>query len=183
MKANLRVLTVFSDQQISDRLQTLLSRRMIEANRIPSGAGALILTGNLSYDLIVIQHPLPDLATEDFLAALRTLDSTSTNSPVLIVAGETEIEEVARSFDGSLVKALSTEADQTEFHGAVSSLLGVSPRYTARVMVQIEVGLENGVTTRMYQAENLSESGMLLRGGRELPVGTPIRFHHQFGLR
>ena len=176
MTTNMRVLTVLSDNQLADRLKSVLSRRAIEVNRVPSGAGALILTGNLNYDLIVIEFPLTDLAVEDFLGSIRTLDSTSTNSPVLILAGPEEATTINSAVKDELVRALPKHADESEIHSAVSSLLGVAGRHAARVMVQIEVGLESGISTRLYQAENLSESGVLLRGGTQIPDGTPVRF-------
>jgi ActR/RegA family two-component response regulator len=172
----MRVLTVLSDSQLADRLQGVFSRRSTEVNRVPSGAGALILTGNLSYDLIVVELPLSDLTVEDFLGSIRTLDSTSTNSPVLILAADKDVAKINTGITDELVKALSKQASESDLHAAISTLLGVAYRHALRVMVQIEVGLENGISTRLYQAENISETGVLVRGGRHIPVGTPVRF-------
>jgi ActR/RegA family two-component response regulator len=172
----MRVLTVLSDRQLASRLQGVFSRRSTEVNRVPSGAGALILTGNLSYNLIVVELPLSDLAVEDFLGSIRTLDSTSTNSPVLILADEEDAAAINAAVTDELVKALPKEVDDADLHAAISGLLGVAYRHSLRVMVQIEVGLENGISTRLYQAENISETGVLVRGGRHIPVGTPVRF-------
>jgi hypothetical protein len=172
----MRVLTVFSDKQLAERVQGVLSRRAIDVNRVPSGAGALILTGNLSYNLIVVEFPLSDLAVEDFIGSIRTLDSTSTNSPVLILADEEQMPEIKSTINDDQVKVLPMDAGDSAIHSAVSTLLGVAYRHEARIMVQLEVGLESGISTRIHQAENLSESGVLLRGGRQIPVGTPVRF-------
>jgi hypothetical protein len=172
----MRVLTVLSDNQLSDRVRDVLARRAIEVNRVPSGAGALILTGNLSYSLIVVEFPLSDLAIKDFISSIRTLDSTSTNSPVLILAEEVDVEKLNSEITDDLVEALPKDIDEARFHSVVSKLLGVAYRHCSRVMVQLEVALDYGVTTRMHQAVNLSESGILVRGGRQVPVGTPVRF-------
>jgi hypothetical protein len=172
----MRVLTVLSDNQLAERVQGVLARRAIEVNRVPSGAGALILTGNLNYSLIVVEFPLSDLAVEDFISSIRTLDSTSTNSPVLILAEEEDVVKLNSTITDDLVEALPKNIDETRVHSVVSKLLGVAYRHAARVMVQLEVGLDAGVTTRMHQAVNLSESGILVRGGRQVPVGTPVRF-------
>ena len=148
MTTSMRVLTVLSDSKLSDRLQGVFSRRSTEVNRVPSGAGALILTGNLSYDLIVVELPLSDLAVEDFLGSIRTLDSTSTNSPVLILADDEDAAAINTAVTDELVKALPKQANGSDLHAAISDLLGVAYRHSLRVMVQIEVGLENGISTR-----------------------------------
>jgi DNA-binding NarL/FixJ family response regulator len=171
-----RVLTVLSDSKLAADVQHLLSRRNIEVNRVPTGTSALILTGNLGYDLIIIEHPLSDLATGDFLASIHTLDSTNTGSPVLVVCDEDDQAELGDRIADDLVETVSRDADVITFHTAVSSLLGVAARCAARVMVQIGVGLQDEGLSKVLQSENLSESGVLLRGGRGISVGSKVRF-------
>ena len=176
MTSHMRVLTVLSDPELWARLQGILSRRQVEVNRVPSGAGALILTGNLRYDLIIIQHPLPDLSLDDLLVSIRTLDSTSTNSPVVVLVDPALKPAEAPTREGDLVKILPSDVAEGDFNSVMSNLLGVAARFAARVMVQIEVGLDSGISSRLYQAENLSETGVLLRGGQHIPIDTPVRF-------
>jgi CheY-like chemotaxis protein len=170
----LRILTVSKSQLLADRLDELLKGRAIEVNRVPSGAGALILTGNLQYDLIVAGLPLPDLSLENFLAALRTIESCSTSTPALVVAPKEQLPSQLATHD--LLRVLTDDFDQREMLEAVSGLLGVSARQHARTMVEIEVALDGSITTQLYQSENLSETGVLLRGARRIPVGSAVRF-------
>ena len=47
-------------------------------------------------------------------------------------------------------------------------------RAAARVMVQLDATIDDGKMARMYQTQNLSSSGMLLRTSKPLPVGTEV---------
>jgi c-di-GMP-binding flagellar brake protein YcgR len=47
-------------------------------------------------------------------------------------------------------------------------------RSAVRVMVQLDATIDDGKMARMYQTQNLSSSGMLLRTGKPLPVGTEV---------
>jgi c-di-GMP-binding flagellar brake protein YcgR len=54
--------------------------------------------------------------------------------------------------------------------------MGTAPnsRSAVRVMVQLDATIDDGKLARMYQTQNLSNSGMLLRTGKPLPVGTEV---------
>jgi DNA-binding NarL/FixJ family response regulator len=173
---HLRVLAVVPNQQLSEKLEELLSRRSIEINRVHSGTGALILTGNLRHDVIVIEEPLPDLPLEEFLSSIRTLESTCSNSVVLVMADDRDVGKLVKRLDGELAQVISKEAEDSSIQIALSSLLGVAARLNTRMKVQLEVGLDEGNATRVFDSQNVSETGILLRGGRAIPVGSPVRF-------
>jgi c-di-GMP-binding flagellar brake protein YcgR len=54
--------------------------------------------------------------------------------------------------------------------------MGTAPnsRSAKRVMVQLDATIDDGKMARMYQTQNLSSSGMLLRTQKPLPVGTEV---------
>jgi DNA-binding NarL/FixJ family response regulator len=173
---HLRVLAVVPDQQLSEKLEGLLARRSIEINRVHSGTGALILTGNLRHDVIVVEEPLSDLPLGEFLNSLRTLESTCANSVVLVMANDEDVGKLVKKLDGELTQVISKGAEESSIQIALSSLLGVAARLNTRMKVQLEVGLGEGNASRIFDSQNVSETGMLLRGGRAIPVGSPVRF-------
>jgi c-di-GMP-binding flagellar brake protein YcgR len=47
-------------------------------------------------------------------------------------------------------------------------------RAAVRVLVQLDATVDDGKMARMYQTQNLSNSGMLLRTHKPIPVGTKV---------
>ena len=60
--------------------------------------------------------------------------------------------------------------------------MGTSPqeRSSVRVMVQLDTTIDDGKMARMYQTQNLSVSGMLLRTTKPMPVGTKVEVQFLF---
>jgi hypothetical protein len=56
----------------------------------------------------------------------------------------------------------------------------ITPRSAVRVMVQLDATIDDGQMARMYQTENLSQTGMLLRTRQPLPVGTDVAVQFLF---
>jgi hypothetical protein len=55
-------------------------------------------------------------------------------------------------------------------------ILGVAPRQSQRLMLRVEVQLDQGRQLVMCQTENVSKVGMLLRSEQPFPVGTKLAF-------
>lgn len=174
MKKSKRILAAVRQRDLWDRVAKLLSRSSFEVNRVPSGAGALILVGNLRYDLIIVEAPLSDLDLQEFVAAVTTLDSPCAGSSVLVMARDESVR-LSRSLSGGQVVILPIDASRDDLQKSVSQLLGVAIRTAARLLVQIETEMESGSSNVVAQTVNLSESGMLLRSAPLAPVGSEAR--------
>ncbi len=173
MPDNRRLLAVVTDSGLFGKLQGLISRSSFDINRVPSGTGALILAGNLPYDLILIESPLPDLDLQDFLAAIRTLDSPCAASAVLILHHDAELR-LAETLKSDLVATLPAASPELELQKTLSNLLGVAARASRRLLVRVEAET-GGDPGRLLQTENLSETGALLRGGTAIAEGSRLR--------
>lgn len=71
---------------------------------------------------------------------------------------------------------MPSDSEPLEIHRALSDLLGVAARRTSRLLVQIDVSLEGGNCLRVLPSQNISQSGILLRGGLQLEVGEMVSF-------
>ncbi len=170
-----RILAVITDPVLFRKVESLLGRSTFEVNRVPSGAGALILIGNLRYDLILVQSPLPDLALQDFVAAVRTLDSPCAGSAIVILNREGSEERLSEALLGDLVRVVPADAEESEIEKGISSVLGVSRRTSSRLLVHLRAEMDEGVSQRICQTVNLSETGMLLKGAPAAPIGSQVR--------
>jgi hypothetical protein len=59
---------------------------------------------------------------------------------------------------------------------AAVDLLGAPPRVPVRAMVQVDAAARYGGVHTLLRTANLSQTGALLVGGRELAVGAEVKF-------
>ncbi len=174
MRQSQRILAVVNDRALYQKISQLLNRSSFEVNRVPSGAGALILVGNLRYDLILVEAPLPDLELQDFAAAVRTLDSPCASSAVVVLAQNDQAAEINSSLIEDGFSVAHATQDPEALQSAVSQALGVAVRTAARLLVALKAELHDGSLQRMTQTANLSETGMLLAGAPTVPLGSMV---------
>ncbi len=174
MRQSQRILAVVNDRALYEKVAGPLERSSFEVNRVPSGAGALILVGNLRYDLILLQAPLPDLDLPDFLAAVRTIDCPCAGSSVIVLARDESVADPASTSLDDSVTVMPASVETAEIQSQISQSLGVAVRAATRIVVQIEAHLEEGVIQRVGQTANMSETGMLLTGAPTLPIGAGV---------
>lgn len=179
--AKKNILAVVTDLTLFRKLESILARGSLEVHRVPSGAGALVLAGNRVYDLIVIGAPMPDLGLQKFLTSLRSIDSPSSNSPVVVMATDRHVGALAGALETERVRVLANSAAEKEIQSAVTAVLGVAARTSSRILVEIAVTLGEGQRRRVFQTHNLSETGMLLRGSEGPLIGSPVQA--SFALR
>lgn len=174
MEQNLKVLVVVQSDGVPENLREIFSRESIALHHARSGAAALVLAGNSLYDLLVLEEPLPDLPVDSLLSALQSFEWASAGAPALIMAADKNVEEITRRLDGHPVRVLPKSAQKEEIQQAISELLGVAVRSGSRMMVNVEVKIDSNTSLKCFQSDNISESGMLLRGANSIPIGTAV---------
>jgi len=175
VKSPPRVLAVIANRDLLSKMDPIFRRRSFEVHHVPSGASALVVTGNVNYDVIVLESPLLDLKLRNFLAALGSIDSTSDGTSLLILDSEGREPTVSTTSQPG-VQTMPSGSEPIEIHRVLSGLLGVAARRTSRLLVQIDVSLEGGTSLWVLPSQNISQSGILLRGGNQLEIGEKVRF-------
>ena len=144
-----------------------------------NGKGSLVLLRNLAFSLIVVEHPLPDMDLEELLREIRGAESRSAEAPVLVLTRD-DPEALAAAFDDPLLTFHPLGAGADELLMLTANRLGVAARRGSRLFVQIKVELGAAQILRACQSVNISESGLLLRTERPLPLETEVDL--QFSL-
>ncbi len=154
----------------------VLERSGFAVHRAPADPTCVDLFQATPFQLLVLEHPLAGLATEDAVFALRRKESASRNAGLVLLAPDEEAERLAGLLDRG-VNRLVRHSEAAELMVAVADLLAVAPRRSLRAVVQLEVSLGGRRNKTLVQTVNLSRSGMLIRGtGRHFPVGSLVRF-------
>ena len=175
MRRMKRVLAAITDRGVVETLEPLLSRGTVEFNQVASGEACVVLASTTPYDLILAQLPLADMSAPRLLAGLRAYGSPSQEARIFLLAsgGQAQAVDVLRHQG---VDKVVLSASTSEFRSSVADALGVALRTSARVLVNLHVAAGNSRSTQVYETENLSKAGMLLRTGHPLAVGTEFAF-------
>lgn len=164
-----------------EKLAPLLDREEFEVDRFPRAAMALELIRQVTFDVLLVGYPLPDIGPREFLSEVRDEESPCRTSPLLLIASD-ETLEVAREFIGyGANRVVGMDETAARLQAEVTRLLEVAPRRELRTMVRLEIQVGDGHKLAMGQTENLSRSGMLVRAGESYDVGSEVEFEFFLG--
>ncbi|MFQ5349428.1 MAG: response regulator [Thermoanaerobaculia bacterium] len=168
-----RILTIVISRELFDKLKPFLSRRTLDISTVTNGKGSLVLLHNLAFDLILLEHPLPDMELAELMSEIRGPESHCTETPVLALTRE-DPEALAAEFGDPQLTFHTLHASADELLMLTADRLGVAARRATRLPVQITVEPGAAQILRACQSVNMSESGMLLRTERPLPLETQV---------
>ncbi len=179
-----RILAIVLSRELFDKLKPFLSRETLDISTATNGKGSLVLVRNLSFSLVVAEHPLPDMDLAELLGEIRGSNSRSAEAPVLVLTRE-DPAALAAAFDDPRLTFHTLYADPDELLMLTANRLGVAARRASRLMVQIRVELGAAQILRACQSVNISASGLLLRSERSLPLETEVdlRFSLPYSTR
>jgi len=153
----------------------VLRRAGCHVHRIARAEEAPALVTGTRFDLILAAFPAEGLDLDELVAAVRAAGSACRDSGLLVMAGTGDggAERIPRR---GVNRIIGSDAPSDRFLEAIAELLGVAPRRSLRAAVQLELWLATGRRTLLTVTENISASGMLVRGGSEFPVGSLLGF-------
>jgi CheY-like chemotaxis protein len=169
-------LVVGVNGQAFERLAEILRTAHFFADYVETGAGALESIALLPFDALVVGYPLPDMAMQPFLDAVRKPDSPCRQAAVVLLASRgTQVEAEALVGRGAN-RVVSLENPLGQLPHALFRLLEVPPRFAVRAISRLHVQLASGTSLTLCQTENISSSGMLIRTDHGYPIGTKMDF-------
>ena len=131
------------------------------------------------FDAIIVQLPLPGVGLGVLLSSIRAREARCRQAGLVILTPESDIGTVEQLVGRGVNRVLANTATAAEVLEALEAVQCVAHRVSIRLPVQLEVTLPAGDTQAFCQTENLSESGMLLRGFQHYPLGTQFSFRLQ----
>jgi hypothetical protein len=175
------VLVVGADDTAVERIAPMLRRAEFEVHTVHASAFVLDLVLGTAFELLIASFPLEgELTIEELIGAVRHEGSNCLNAGVLLVAAPGSVDEAASWIDHGVNRVIGTEWADARVWQAVGDLLNVAPRVALRALVQIELGTGSGQDAELLRTENISISGMLLRGAESLAPG--VRFDFTLGV-
>jgi hypothetical protein len=158
------------------QIAPVLRRVEFQVHRLARADQALELLQGTRFDLIVVRYPVEGLSLDDLIATIRGPDSPCLDSGLLVATPAETLEEVAHYLKRGVNRIVDVDESCDRLLDAIADLVGVPPRRSLRTVVQFELWVAQGAQRLLTVTENLSSTGMLVRGGHEFPVGTCLQF-------
>jgi hypothetical protein len=169
-----RILAVGVGRELFQKMEPLLSRAALIIDRVPRPQSALVLCEQRRFDLVIALASFSDMPIRQFLAELRKPQSKCSRAHVILLSEDPSAAQV--SPDEALATVLPLQAPTKVVDEVAMRVLGVEPRQSQRLMIRVDVQLDQGRQLVMCQTENISRVGMLLRSQHPFPVGTKLAF-------
>lgn len=128
------------------------------------------------YDLIVIGFPVLGVALGRVMSSLRHRRSASLRCGTILVAPVARLSDAGRFLGRGVNRVLADDELGLTLASTARLLLEVAPRLPVRAPARIMVEIGDRPLRAFCQTENLSRTGMLLRGFGHYPRGTPVEF-------
>lgn len=171
-----RLLLIGADTPGLQRVVPLLLRSDFQVHRVDHAQEALWRLDESRFDLVIASYPFGDHPFGGFVQALRGSLSPSRGAGFLVLADQSHVGELATFLGRGVNRVVSADGPSDRLLTAVADLVGVAPRRLVRAVVELELTMRRDSQRLLTLTENVSASGMLVRGGREFPVGARVAF-------
>src|SRR5262249_37077271 len=149
-----RVLVVGLERALYTKMEPLLTRSLLTVDRVPKGESGLLLAAAATFDLIVLRHPLSDMALGSFIGRVHEPGARCGAAQILVLTDDQRLEEVRGLLPDGARAVMSVKQPVKVLEEVASRLLGVTPRVEARILVRLEVKVGDGPTLVSCQSEN-----------------------------
>ncbi len=139
-------------------------------------AGAVILLEEQAFRYVFVTHPVVDLSIELFVKALRAPKCASRHAGVVILALPNALDQVEECVENGVNRSLSIDCSDDQIADALKSLRSIAPRSSARAHLKFTLDVGGKRNRVLSQTENLSATGMRIRGPHSYPLGTRFDF-------
>src|SRR5688500_16067364 len=102
-----RVLVVGLEKSHYDQLLPLLSRNLLNVERLAAGEGAVQLAKQVKWDLLIVRYPLPDMSIGSLMQSVHEPGSKSDATPILVIADDSRLAEIGSMLPGGAKQVIS----------------------------------------------------------------------------
>jgi hypothetical protein len=164
------------DTALLRRLMPTLVNYQCDVQRVPDGGNVVEYVERQPFDLVVVAFPLEQPQLPALLKSIRWRDSACRRAAVLLISDRIARRRAEGFLNRGVNRILLEDATDWELEGALRDLLKVEPRVALSLSARLDLPLAGKVERVVAQVDNLSASGMRIRGHWQLELGSPIPF-------
>ena len=175
-----KVLVIPGDRTAETDLMRLLLPLLVPyrcgAELATEGYGVTAVVERRRFDLVVVGFPIEEPPLPGLLKSMRWQQSACRRTPLMVVSSRDYRDRADDFVSRGVNRVISRDATDWEIDSALRDLLAVEPRVRYTTLVKIELPHGRRTEYTMAQLDNLSTSGMLIRGHGDVEVGSPMPF-------
>jgi len=169
-----RILAVTGADWIRTRLSSILSGENIDLHYAQDRADGVEQVKESEFELLVVEYG--DDPLHELLSTARTITSASRDAAIVLLCTPDQLEEAESHLTHGVCRILNPLATEERLARAFDEVLNHDPRFQIRALVRLSPKDSPKRTKLMAQTENISDSGMLIRFGEIIPIGTRFKF-------
>lgn len=128
------------------------------------------------FDAIIVGMPESGKAFQTFLRALRTRGSACQRTGVIVTASD-NVDQLEQTYVGhGANRVLNERSVSSQLQDAILQLVGVAPRVPVTMNARIKIHVPGKPVQSFCQTQNLSLTGVLIRGFSHYEPGLNIDF-------
>lgn len=170
------VLVVGAKQSGLERVAPMLRRADFSVHTVDPSPFLHDLVLSTEFELVIVAYPLENLIIDDLLEAIRNEGSACHNAGILLLSDPEMINEAHAHVDLGANRAICTDWSEGRLWRAIGDLLEIAPRVFMRVLFHADFEITSVPDRAIFQTVNISKSGTLLQGHKELPPGSSFDF-------
>ena len=164
------------DRPVFEQAEGALRSSNVDVHLAPWNDETLELVQNTRFDVIIIGFPGTITPLRRFVRCVRASGSACQRSGVILLS-EPDHLVAAQNFVGvGINRAIASDNVDELLEASIAELSSVAPRLPLRAPTRVVLHIEERPLRTFCQTENVSETGMLLRGFGHYPPGTTIDF-------
>jgi hypothetical protein len=113
---------------------------------------------------------------ETFFKAMRARGSACHHSGVILISPERHLDVAKAHLGHGANRVVSDRGVSSQLQVAISDLIGIAPRVPVTTNARIKIYVEGKPVQSFCQTQNLSATGVLIRGFSHYPQGSKIDF-------
>jgi len=171
-----QILVTGLEGRLGERVAAELLRRGLGVHVARWEDAVLDLVERIPFAGVIAGYPLYGAGFGILLSAVRADALASRHAGLVAVAAAGRAEEVRRLVGHGVNRVVLDSESPSRIVETLSSLLVAAPRIRIHIPARVMVKVENRSLQALYQTENVSASGMLVRGRSVRETGDRVAF-------
>jgi hypothetical protein len=164
------------DGELFKRLAPILTGFSCEVHRFPQGADIFAMVEKTAFDLLIVGFPIEQPMLPALLKSIRWRNSACRRTAVMVISTSIARRRAEQYLNRGVNRLVDDDASDWELEAALSELLEVEPRVYFSLLVKLQILTNGKPESIMAQIDNLSSSGMLVRGQWDVGICDPVGF-------
>jgi len=179
-KVQRRVLVVPGDPARAAELLRLVMPPLVRfgclTERAAEGYGATQVLEQIRFALVIVAAPIQEPPLKALIKSMRWKEAACRRTPLLVVSWPEGLWAAEEYLGRGVNRVIRHDTLDWVADGIIEELLAVEPRVRYSTFVKLQLPHAGRIESKMAQVDNLSTSGMLIRGPDHVQIGAPLPF-------